>query len=302
MNKSDSFFKQLKGVIPSIKQDEPLARHTTFHIGGPADVFAEVVSVAQMQALWKTAHAHKVPVFFIGQGTNVLVSDKGVRGVVAKLGGELKEVCFEDSSRVVAGAGILLPALLKKLEEKNLTGAEFMAGIPGSLGGGLMTNAGTKQGNLGDVVEAVEVLDDTGEVKVVKKEELGFSYRHSRLPGKCVLRVHLKLRREAKNVMMERIAYELKTRSDKQPIGTYNCGSVFKNPPNDFAGRLIESCGFKGFQIGQARVSQKHANFIENLGQASARDVYDIIKTIQNKVKEAYNIELKTEVWLLGEF
>ncbi|MBI4396447.1 MAG: UDP-N-acetylmuramate dehydrogenase, partial [Elusimicrobia bacterium] len=264
-----SLAEELKTFVASLKVNEPLARHTSLGVGGPADFFVEVKTVDEVRRLWAWAKEKKLPVFPLGQGSNLLVSDKGLRGVVAHLAGEFDEVVF-DGEQARAGAGVPLPRLARLCAERGLEGAEPLAGIPGTVGGGLMTNAGTPEGDIGALVESVEVLEPAGELRSLPKKDLGFSYRCSNLPGRFVLSARLKLRRGDINDIMTRIQNQLKRRAEKQPVGTLNCGSVFKNPPGDFAARLYEAAGLNGARAGGAQVSLRHANFIENVAHATA--------------------------------
>lgn len=291
---------ELKPLVASVKANELLSRHSTFGIGGPADFYVEVKTPEQMRSLWLWARGHGLPVFPIGQGSNLLVSDRGLRGVVVRLRGTFEELAF-DGETADAGAGVALPYLAKQCAERGLTGAEPMAGIPGTVGGGLMTNAGTPEGDLGSLVESVEVLEPSGEIRPLLRSDLIFTYRHSNLQGRFVLRARLKLRRGDKNDIMARVEKQLKRRAEKQPLGTYNCGSVFKNPPGDHAARLIEAAGLKGHRIGGARVSPRHANFIENVERAKAEDVHKLIEAMRRAVREKFGIELELEVWPVGE-
>jgi UDP-N-acetylmuramate dehydrogenase len=236
----------------------------------------------------------------IGNGSNLLVADGGVRGVVARLRGDFEALSFE-GERVAAGAAVFLPALARQCAERGLAGAEGLMGIPGTVGGGLMTNAGTSEGALGDVVEWVEVLGPDGDFHTPRGPELVFTYRHSNLAGRWVASVGLKLRRGDGTGIMARARRLLDRRAATQPLGAFNCGSVFKNPPGDFAARLIETAGLKGRVLGGARVSPKHANFIENTGRATARDVMDLIRLIRHTVYDAHGVRLELEVWPVGE-
>jgi UDP-N-acetylmuramate dehydrogenase len=290
----------LQENFPGVRPAEPLARHTTWGIGGPADFFVEIGSRNDLAALRRWGHVHGVPLMPIGQGSNLLVGDGGVRGGVVRLRGEFEEVRFQGDAAHV-GAGVLLPRFARQAAERGLTGAEPLCGIPGTLGGGLRTNAGTPEGDLGALVESVDLMDGEGRVRTVPRAELLFGYRRADLGDGWALSAQLKLRRGDRNDILSSVDKQLARRTERQPLGTKNCGSVFKNPPGDFAARLIEAAGLKGRRIGGARLSPKHANFIENVDNASAADVRQLIALIQNTVRDRFGTALELEVWTVGE-
>jgi len=296
----DPLFTDLHRRIPAAKAGEPLSRHTTWGIGGPADYYVEVKNAGELQTLSDWARDHQLPLTLIGQGSNLLVGDKGLRGVVARLRGVFEAISFNGDT-VTAGAGALLPQLARAAAEQGLTGAEPFAGIPGTVGGGLMTNAGTPEGDIGRWVERVDVLDADGRRRTVARRDLDFRYRRSNLAGSLVLSATLKLRPGNRNDILASVDKQLKRRAERQPLGTKNCGSVFKNPPGDHAARLIEAAGLKGLRAGGAQVSSKHANFIENIDHATAADVHALIASIQKSVREKFGVSLELEVWPVGE-
>lgn len=291
---------ELRTFCPDVRPNESLARHTTWGIGGPADLYLEISNRSELVALRRWAAAHRVPLMPIGQGSNLLVGDGGIRGGVVRLRGEFEEIRF-DGDIVHVGAGALLPRLSRQAAERGLTGAEPLCGIPGTLGGGLRTNAGTPEGDLGALVQSVEMMDEQGAVRKVPRDELRFRYRHADLGGGWALAATLKLRAGGRNDILSSVEKQLARRAERQPLGTKNCGSVFKNPPGDFAARLIEAAGLKGHRLGGARVSPKHANFIENVDNASADDVRRLIALIQETVRERFGVQLELEVWTVGE-
>lgn len=291
---------ELRTLCPDVRVGEPLARHTTWGIGGPADFYVEMMNRAALADLRRWAVVHRVPLMPIGQGSNLLVADGGIRGGVVRLRGEFEDIRF-DGDTVHVGAGVLLPRLSRQAAERGLTGAEPLCGIPGTLGGGLRTNAGTPEGDLGTLVQTVELMDDRGAVREVPREELSFRYRHADLGGRWALAATLKLRPGGRNDILSSVDKQLARRAERQPLGTKNCGSVFKNPPGDFAARLIETAGLKGHRLGGARVSPKHANFIENVDNASADDVRRLIALIQDAVRDRFGTQLELEVWTVGE-
>ncbi len=290
----------LQKVFPGLRPGEPLARHTTWGIGGLADFYVEISSRADLTVLRQWARDRGVPLMPIGQGSNLLIGDGGVRGGVVRLRGAFEEIRFEGTA-VTVGAGALLPRLARQAAERGLTGAEPLCGIPGTLGGGLRTNAGTPEGDLGALVESVDLMDEGGGVQTVPRADLGFRYRCADLGGRWALSARLKLRPGDGNGILTSVEKQLARRAERQPLGTKNCGSVFKNPPGDFAARLIEAAGLKGHRIGGARVSPKHANFIENTDNASAADVRQLIALIKKTVRDRFGTDLELEVWTVGE-
>ncbi len=287
-------------VVPKAVAREPLARHSTFAIGGPADYFVEAETREQLEGLCRLCRDRRWPLFPIGQGSNLLVGDGGIRGVVVRLRGAFETISFE-ADVLIAGAGVLLPVLAKECAKRGLAGAEFLAGVPGTIGGGLMTNAGTPEGDLGSLVRSVEAVNADGIWETILRDKIDFSYRRSNLAGRLVTGAVLQLRAGNPRDIAELVEKQKTRRAEKQPLGTYNCGSVFKNPPGDHAARLVEAAGLKGRRIGGARISPKHANFIENDNHAAAADVKALIDLTRRTVKEKFGVDLETEVWTVGE-
>lgn len=296
-----SLAEDLQAICPGLKPDEPLAAHTSLAIGGPADYFVEVLTHAQLVALRKYLRKYPLPTFFLGAGSNLLVSDRGIRGVVIHLSGELRQ-CAIDGDRVTVGAAMWLPALARQCAEQGLSGLEALIGVPGTVGGGLVMNAGTREGVLGDVVESVEVLDSDARVRRLPREALGLEYRRSNLEEAWILGATLRLKADERSSIMSRIDELLRHRAQTQPIGTSNCGSVFKNPPGMAAGQLIDQAGFKGMRCGGAQVSERHANFIVNGNGATAADVWQLIQQIQATVFEKFGVKLELEIKRVGEW
>jgi UDP-N-acetylmuramate dehydrogenase len=294
------YAEELRFIFPALKTDEPLSRHTTWGIGGPADYYLDIRNTEELDKLFSWTRAHGLPLTPLGQGSNLLVSDKGIRGVTFRLRGDFESLRFE-GDRVVAGAGVLLPHISRAAAERGLTGAEPFCGIPGTVGGALQTNAGTPEGDIGRVVRDVHVVDADGRHRRWGRDDISFSYRRSSLAGQTVISVDLQLRPGNKNDILAVIDQQLKRRAERQPLGTKNCGSVFKNPPGDFAARLIESVGLKGFRVGGAQVSPKHANFIENVDHATAADVQTLLDALRSAVRQRHGIDLELEVWTVGE-
>jgi UDP-N-acetylmuramate dehydrogenase len=283
------------------RRDEPLAPRTSIRVGGPADLLVRPADVADVVATLAAARRLGVPVTLLGGGANVLVADRGVRGVVLKLPPEL-------SSEQVAGAELSLPAgapiarLPARGHELGLVGAEFLAGIPGTLGGAAVMNAGTRAGELGDVLVRVELATADG-VGQLERTELGLGYRRSALPpGAVVTRVTCALRPGDVAASRAVMDADVAARRRTQPLSQPSFGSTFWNPPGRYAGQLIEQVGLKGHRVGNAMWSDVHANFLVNLGGATAADVLALMRLARHLVKERAGIELHAEVKLLGEF
>jgi len=281
-----------------ILRNELLKHHTSLRIGGPADYFCIPKNRAELLEALKFAKEKKLRLAIMGAGTNLLALDSGFRGLVIKLFGGINDVKIHRPKAQV-GAGVALSKLLLILARKGLGGLEFLAGIPGSIGGAVYMNAGAWGKGIGNFVEEVRVVDRSGKEQVLNRSQLGFGYRSSKLQNSpyLITDIVLKLRRKKGRLITKKMKEYLKLRKDKQPLGTPNCGSVFKNPKGEFAGNLIEKAGCKGMRIGDAQVSSKHANFILNLGEAKAKDVIKLMTCIRKAVK----IELEPEVKILVE-
>ncbi len=290
---------------------EPLFRHTSFRIGGPADVLAEPESVEELQSLLSFLHFHQVPTFIFGGGTNLLVSDKGVRGVVIKLGRGFSFSKWREEgerARVRVGTAMSLGRFVREAVRKGYDGVEFAEGIPGTMGGGLLMNAGAFGGEISRVVEAMEGVREDGTriclpVGTNSQAPLRFHYRRAEVPkGFIVTAVDFLLPRANPEKLLAAMHTAQIRRRRSQPHGYANAGSIFKNPQGDFAGRLIEAVGLGGARHGGARVSKKHANFIVNTGGATAADVRTLMSTIQKAVWEEEGVWLEPEVHLVGEW
>ncbi len=282
-------------LAPRIKAEEPLSRHCTWGIGGPAEVYIEIQTIAELQMLLRWSVQQRFPIFFLGWGSNVLLPDEGLRGIVVRLRGELEAIEFSGNT-VDVGAGVHLPKLAKACVERGLAGVEALAGVPGTVGGALMTNAGTPRGVIGDVIEKVRIINMDGSLSVLDRKKIELGYRRSNLIGKWIVGATLQLKPSENGAAKERMKQELLSREKTQPLGTKNVGSVFRNPEGDFAARLIEAAGLKGKTFGRMRFSPKHANFIENLGGATAKNALELIHMAQARVKEQFQIELHPEV------
>ncbi len=281
--------------------NEPMKRHTSFKIGGPADVLVVPNNRKELLEAISLLKRENIPFFILGNGTNLLVSEKGIRGVVIKLS-SLRNVIVE-GNRIIAEAGAPLSYIANVALVHELAGFEFASGIPGTLGGAIVMNAGAYGPEMKDVVEKVEVLDGEGNILILSNEEMNFSYRHSIIQEKdwIVLRAWLSLTKgkyeEIKSKMEELNA----KRKEKQPLEYPSAGSTFKRPPGYYAGKLIEEAGLKGYSIGGAKVSEKHSGFIINTGNATFYDVLNLIEHIQKVVKEKFGVELVPEIKIVGE-
>ncbi|WP_293832224.1 UDP-N-acetylmuramate dehydrogenase [uncultured Phascolarctobacterium sp.] len=281
---------------------EPMTKHTSFHIGGPAELMAQPQSEAELQSLLLKAAEAAVPVTLVGNGSNLLVRDKGIRGLVIKLGSMLRDI--KVSGNVLTfGSGVSLAQASRKAAELGLSGMEFAVGIPGSIGGAVYMNAGAYDGEMAKVVKSVRVMDAAGEVSELSAGELDFGYRHSALQGsdKIVTSVTVELAAGDKQAIAEKMADFSNRRITKQPLELPSAGSMFKRPPGYFAGTLIDQTGLKGYTVGGAQVSTKHAGFVVNIGGATAADVLQLISDVQAKVFAAHGVKLEPEVLVLGE-
>jgi UDP-N-acetylmuramate dehydrogenase len=284
----------------------PLLRYTSFRVGGPAEVFAEPDTLTELQALVAFLHQESVPYFLLGGGTNLLISDNGVRGVVIKLGEGFDYSRWEEKENIThvrVGAARPLGRFVREAIAKGYGGVEFAEGIPGSLGGGLLMNAGAFGGELSRVVEAISGICPEGTSVRLPGEELGFAYRRTALPpGMIVTEIEFRLQRQPQEVLLTAMRAAQRKRQQTQPHGYPNAGSIFKNPPGTYAGRLIEAAGLKGLIHGGAQVSERHANFIVNTGRASAAEVRQLMEQIQQIVWQKNHVWLEPEVRLVGEW
>ena len=285
-----------------VRLDEPMKLHTTWRIGGPADLFVEPDGVAGLAKVLAFARRENVPVTIIGNGSNLLVKDGGIRGLVVKIGTGLDWLNIQ-GDRIDAGAGTRLARLAGAAKEAGVGGLEFLAGIPGTVGGAVVMNAGAYGKAVSDFCVSVQLMDETGRLTERPGSALGFGYRTSNLQGGKLIVVAAAFRgtRRAPQAIQAEMEELLSRRKKTQPIGSPSAGSVFRNPPGVSAGFLIEHAGGKGMRVGDALVSPVHANFIVNLGQAGARDVLRLIEQVKTAVREKYAIELQPEVQMIGE-
>ncbi|MBI4347030.1 MAG: UDP-N-acetylmuramate dehydrogenase [Elusimicrobia bacterium] len=294
--------EDFRKLFPHARVDEPMSRHTTFHIGGPADALVAVHDEAQLARLYVFARRHALPVMLLGRGSNLLVLDRGIRGVVVRLKGDFERIEFPGGTLVRAGAGARLPQLAMDCAERGLTGVETLVGVPGTVGGGLVMNAGTREGEIGAVVRRVRIFEpELGKGAWIGGGALRFSYRKSNLENRVVLAGELELKAGVKGDILARVRELQGRRSQTRPIHTFNVGSVFKNPPGRFVAQLIQEAGLKGLRRGGAKVSDLHANFIENDQGATAADVLGLVETLREAVRSRFNVELELEVKVVGE-
>jgi UDP-N-acetylmuramate dehydrogenase len=280
----------------------PLADLTSFRIGGPADYFVEVESEEELSDAIRTASASCTPVFCLGAGTNLLVSDRGVRGMVVHLGESFRRIEIAGTS-IVAGAAAQFGALVAAAVQCGLAGLEFGEGIPGSVGGGLVMNAGAFGGEIARVVRLVHGAAGGGELRALTRDEVRFTYRRTELPrGFIITRVDFELERGDLQALRARVAELHGKRAARQPKTEPNAGSIFKNPPGNFAGRLLEGAGLKGVRMGGAAFSDRHANFIVNLGGARAEEVRALMEMARRRVGETSGVWLEPEVKLVGDW
>ena len=276
--------------------------HTTFQIGGPADVLVLPGSAEDVARVLSLAKEHGVPVTLLGNGSNVLVRDGGIRGAVVKMNHPMSEIHVE-GTRITAGAGALLKDVSAAAAAHGLTGLEFACGIPGSIGGACFMNAGAYDGEMKNVVRRVRSVTQDGEVVTRAAEEIDLGYRHSifQTNGEAICEVELQLADGVQADIDAKMADFTHRRASKQPLELASAGSTFKRPKGYFAGTLIQETGLKGLTVGHAQVSEKHAGFVVNLGGATAADVLGVIHEVQRRVKAAHGVELHPEVRILGE-
>lgn len=298
------FYDEITTALPELQvlKDESMSRHTTFRIGGPADYFvcpdreqiAEVLAVAKKCGMAITV---------IGNGSNLLVGDKGIRGLVVEIGSAMNQIMV-DKNHITAGAGALLSQVAAKAAAAELGGMEFAAGIPGSVGGAVTMNAGAYGGEMKDILRTVTVLTPEGELKTLDVSEMDLSYRHSCVPEQqyIVLEAEIELGYKPEEEIRAQMEELRNKRIEKQPLEYPSAGSTFKRPEGYFAGKLIMDAGLRGYRVGDAQVSEKHCGFVINRKNASAQEVRQLMQDVQDKVKAQFGVMLEPEVKMLGEF
>ncbi len=312
MAASESALLELEHRVAAMSGDalasgKALAAYTSFRIGGPADLLLQPPSGELLSQVLTEASRLGVPVTFLGGGTNVLVSDRGIRGLVVRLGKAFEYARWYDEpdgrAGVEAGAALRLAGLVRESVRKGLAGIEFAAGIPGSVGGGALMNAGAFGGEIGDAISGARAVSKTGEMLDLDRSELSFSYRKLALEADVmIISVRFSLLRRSVGSLERKVASVQEKRRRKQPVGFPNAGSVFKNPNGEFAGRLIEAAGLKGRTLGRAQVSPDHGNFIVNRGGARASEVRDLMGVVQEEVWKRSGVWLEPELRFIGEW
>ena len=284
-----------------IKVNEPMSKHTTFGIGGIADCFVQPETVSQLQQVVKILKKYNSPIFILGGGANLLVRDKGIRGVVISTVGLKNIEC--KGNKISVNSGVTIAKVAHFAAKNGLSGMEELSGIPGSIGGGVFMNAGAYGGEMSHIVENVTTCDFDGNLKEYSNFEIDYNYRHSVFMdnGDIIVNVTLTLKNGNINEIKQKINEYNSRRREKQPLDKRSAGSTFKRPKGHFVGKMIEELGLKGFSVGDAKVSTKHAGFLINDGNASCEDMLALIGEIQRRVKETYKVDLYTEVQVIGE-
>lgn len=286
-----------------VKIDEPMRKHTNFKIGGNADVFVIAKNIEEIKCVIKFSKENNILLTILGNGSNVLVSDKGIRGIVLQVGTKEIKIEKQKNALVEVEAGVMLGALAQVLLKQSISGFEFAAGIPGSIGGAIRMNAGAYGGEMKDIVKDVTVLNEKGEINVLTNEECEFSYRHSRFTDskEIVIKVTLELPLGDEAEIKAKMDEYAQSRREKQPLNLPSAGSTFKRGSDFITAKLIDECGLKGYTSGDAQVSTLHAGFVVNLGNATAQDVLNVVNHVKQVVLEKTGKQIELEVELLGE-
>lgn len=298
----ETLIKELEQKNITLLKQEPMKKHTSFRIGGNADIYISPKSSEEIQSILFLAKKYDVPVTVMGNGSNLLVSDKGIRGIVIQIGEDMSTILVK-GEKITAQAGALLKTIGEKALQSSLEGFAFAAGIPGSLGGAVCMNAGAYGGEIKDILVEAEVLTEDLQIKKLSTQQLQFSYRHSIIPekGYIVLSATFLLKKGNQKEIAQKMTELAQQRREKQPLNFPSAGSIFKRPQGYFAGKLITDAGLKGYSIGDAQVSQKHGGFIVNKGNATCADVLVLIEHCQKTVFEKFGVMLETEVKMIGE-
>ena len=304
MEPLQSLQTKLKEQLPQLelREGEPMARHTTFRVGGPAACMALPRGEEELRQILRLAHQEGVSPFFLGKGSNLLVADEGVDRFLIKLAGGLDHLSWDGETGLTVGSGVTLTQAAVFAAGHGLTGLEFAHGIPGTLGGGVFMNAGAYDGEMAQVIDWVDCLDETGQPHRLGKEDLELGYRHSIFSHRpwLITRAHLTLARGEEGAIRAKMADLAQRRRSKQPLEFPSAGSTFKRPAGYFAGGLIEQCGLKGKAVGGAQVSEKHAGFVINTGKATCQDILALIRLVRAAVFRETGVMLEPEVRLLG--
>lgn len=286
-----------------VKIDEPMRKHTNFKIGGNADVFVIAKNIEEIKCVIKFSKENNILLTILGNGSNVLVSDKGIRGIVLQVGTKEIKIEKQKNALVEVEAGVMLGALAQVLLKQSISGFEFAAGIPGSIGGAIRMNAGAYGGEMKDIVKDVTVLNEKGEISVLTNEECEFSYRHSRFTNskEIIIKATLELPFGNENEIKAKMDEYAQSRKEKQPLNLPSAGSTFKRGADFITAKLIDECGLKGYTSGNAQVSTLHAGFVVNLGNATAQDVLSVVNHVKQVVLEKTGKQIELEIELLGE-
>lgn len=299
----DGLFTEVQELnIGKVKRNEPLSQHTTMKIGGPADLFIEPSSLENIQKVMNLIKERQLPWRAIGRGSNLLVSDKGIEGVVIRLGSGLNHLSINEST-ITVGGGHSLVSLSTLISKRGMSGLEFASGIPGSVGGAVYMNAGAHGSDISKILTRAHILFEDGSIEWLSNDEMEFTYRTSVLQKKrpgIVLEAEFKLTMGDRTAIVSKMQKNKDYRKETQPWNFPCAGSIFRNPLPNYAGKLIEEAGLKGFQIGGAKISEMHGNFIVNAGNATAKDVLDLIQYIKDKILHLYGIKMETEVEIIG--
>ncbi len=294
-----SYYQMIKSpeIIDSIfKYDVPLQRYTSFKTGGVAEIFAEPRNISELRKVLQFCENERKRIFIFGNGSNILVDDNGVQGMVIHLGGiDFKKV-KRDGKYIFSKAGVKLPRLIRKSALWGLGGLEVLAGIPGTVGGAVKMNAGGKYGDISETISSVTTMNFDGEIKNISRKDIEYTYRGCNLNRQIVIEVEFLLKESGKEEILERMDEIYKEKKRKQPLSTFSAGCIFKNTPHFKAGELIEKAGLKGKKVGGAIVSKKHANFIVNKENATSADILKLIEIIKETIRKKYNISLETEI------
>jgi UDP-N-acetylmuramate dehydrogenase len=301
---NQSFVDEIKNILPAERFliEEPMKKHTTFKIGGPADYLIFPSSMQEVTLIFDLLRKYKIPFTVLGNGSNVLVLDKGIRGAVVKFNSPMSWI-RQEGNTIIAGAGALLKDVSQFAADCGLTGMEFAIGIPGSIGGAVFMNAGAYDGEMKPIVSGVRAAAASGKLVAYSHDELDFGYRHSVFQdnGQAICEVEISLQPGDPAAIREKMDSFTERREKKQPLEMPSAGSTFKRPEGYFAGTLIEQTGLKGFSVGGAQISAKHAGFVVNSGEATATDVLNLIHEVQRRVYEKNGVKLFPEVRILGE-
>ena len=298
----EEIYNELIKIIPQdrVLKNEPMSKHTTFKIGGPADLFITINNIEELKTVLQIAKDNNINVTCIGNGSNILVKDKGIRGITIKL--NLKGIFISDNT-IKVDAGVPLPLLAKKAYESGLSGLEFASGIPGTVGGAVYMNAGAHGNEFENIIIETTYIDEDLNIHTIQNKQHHFSHRYSIFSetNDIIISTTLKLNKDSKESIKKKMQDNMQLRQENQPIGEPSAGSVFKRKNNLIPAKIIDKMGLKGYNIGDAYISEKHAGFIVNKGSAKAEDILKMIEHIKKEAYEKYNIELQEEIKILGE-